>query len=554
MKTEKIKKIFEQFKIIFQKFPLTFITTIVLTLFFSIEADWTEETIIIYVSTFGFIFAFSSFFIESTFNSKPLKYRIVLYVVSTIISLVFTIATNHKEGFLGLSHEKYIEYVWRFLFSYILSIFVYSIYSLYKNKNLPINEYLVKTTIYMFKNTLIYGILTIGLSLIGIAFITLILEGEDHFLMNRIHILLFGLFYIPNMFFSFTIPEDEIGKFAKIVIKYVLGTLIISVFAVIYIYILKILIQWKIPSNEIFRITTGLFVLGCPIWILVSYFKDNDMFEKINNKLPYAFIPFIFLQIYSIGVRIFEYGITPTRYICVAFIIFEIIYLIIYHLDKENLRALFYSLIAIILVSGLFPFINMFKLSEISQLNNIKAAKYSVNNIGRLTDEQYLKAMGAYSYLSATEEGKALVDSVLSQEEKKLILNEYKYNNDYYNTKTLRASTKIDGINGINLEGYKRLYEINEDLNQSSQKMTSKNFSTFQFDLSDYSYIRGNIEPLIEKYKQQSESDFEEFFKNNNEYIVSDESKIILKYFYIKYDKTTGELQRCMFSGYILDK
>ena len=298
MKTEKIKKILEQFKSIFQKFPGTFIATVALTCFYAIavDADWMTETIFNNVSTFGVIFTITCFFIESTFSSKPLKFKIPLYLFNAVLSLILTFAINYKESFLGLSNETYLNYLYRFITCYVLSIFFFSVYSLYKNRDLSINEYLVKTAITMFKNTILYGLLAIGLLLICLAFISLILEGESYSLISRVEILLLGVFYVPKMFFAFTAPEDEVGKFAKVVIKYVLGSLVFSAFVVIYIYMLKLLILWKVPSNQIYRITAGLFLLGCPIWILISYFKDNDLFEKLNSKLPYAFIPFVFLQ------------------------------------------------------------------------------------------------------------------------------------------------------------------------------------------------------------------------------------------------------------------
>ena len=514
MKKIKIKNLFEQFKIIFQKFPLTFVTTIALTLFYAIvfDTDWISSKVITNITVFGITFVFSSFFVESTFNYKPLNFRIILYVAGAILSVALTFGINYKGIFLELNNAKFLAYLYRFIVCYILVIFVYSVYSLYKEKEMSINEYLVKTVLAMFKNTLIYGLLSFGLLLISLTFISLILEGRDYTLLFRIQILLFGLFYAPRMLFSFTAEEIEIDSFAKVVIKYVLGTLAIIAFAIIYLYMFKILVQWSVPSNQIFRITAGLFILGCPIWTLASYFKDKDIFEKINHVLPYTFIPFLFLQMYSIGIRIFDYGVTPLRYICVAFILFEIIYFINYHFDKDKLRVVFYSLIVIILVSGIVPYINMFKLSEISQSNIIKSALNSNNKKGIITDEDKQRVIGAYYYLKDIPDGDKIIASLLTKEEKEVLIGDYKYQKRLYGT------TVIDEID---IEGYQKLYTIDENLNSYSQEEPSKSFSTFTFDIGDNRIIRGNIEELVNKYKEQSESDFEEYFKENNEYGIS---------------------------------
>ena len=464
MKTEKIKKSLEQFKMIFQRFPITYIATIVLTIFYAVtlERNLLTTTIVKNIYTFGLIFTITSFFIESTFNQKSKKYKIILIIANTLLSFAYVWAKNYINVFLGTNLEKYVQYsqyLKRFIICYTLSITIFSVYSLYKKNDLPINEYLVKTTIAMFKNTLIYGILAIGILLICMAFITLILDDSDYVLIARIQIILFGAFYVPKMFFAIATPEKEVGKFAKVVVKYVLGTLVFSAFAVIYIYIIKILILWRVPSNQIFRITATLFILGCPIWILVSYFKDNDIYQKINSKLPYAFIPFIFMQIYSIGVRIWEYGLTPTRYMGVALIIFEIAYLIIHKLDNEHLRAVFYSLIVIILVSGLAPFINMYKVSQVSQFNILKSNKYSIEN-DAVADEQVEKARGAYLFLTRTPEGRKLADSILSETEKTILIG---YDEDHYKVKYLtRGLFANKELNDLDISGYSKLYRVRE--------------------------------------------------------------------------------------------
>ena len=81
-------------------------------------------------------------------------------------------------------------------------------------------------------------------------------------------------------------------------------------------YIIKIIVFKDMPSNQIFRILAALFILGCPIWTMVCNFKEDTIIDKINKLLPKLFIPFIILQIYSIGVRILENGITENRYLC----------------------------------------------------------------------------------------------------------------------------------------------------------------------------------------------------------------------------------------------
>ena len=240
---------------------------------------------------------------------------------------------------------------------------------------------------------------------------------------------------------------------------------------------------------------------------------------------------------------------TPARYVCVALIIFEIIYLITQHFDKDKLVPIFYSLIVIIIVAGLVPFINMFKLSQISQYNIVKSAKQSIAN-GTLKDDNVRKATGAYAYLMKTEEGKKLVDSLLSEEDKELLID---YKNDYYTQYNfIKRNYGSININSVNVSGYNTIYEIDEAF--YPQEDSSIKLDQFEFDVGNNKVIKGNISPLINKYKEQSENNFDSYFEKNNEYIIYNNLKLVLDYFSLSYDKNLEEITFCAFSGYLLEK
>ena len=175
---------------------------------------------------------------------------------------------------------------------------------------------------------------------------------------------------------------------------------------------LKIVILWKIPSNQVYRILSVLFIFSVPIWTMVNYYnKEKDIFQKINNILPYAFIPFIILQIYSITIRIISSGFTPFRYIGVLLILLEIIYFIIY-IRKTKLSNILLIINAFIIISLLLPGINMFDVSNNSQLNRIK--KYV--NKDNLSQKERNIIYSSYDYLSETKEGKKLIDNSFESE------------------------------------------------------------------------------------------------------------------------------------------
>ena len=336
---------------------------------------------------------------------------------------------------------------------YLITSVILSIHFNYKKSNKTFGEYARSIFINVSKSSLIYGILAIGIAIITAVFIYLILDGGDYTLVARMEILLLGIYYIPTVIYSFYNIEEEVAKFARIIIKYVLGTLLIAAFVIIYMYIIKIIVLRDIPSNQIFRILAALFILGCPIWTMIDAFKEKQVIDKINDKLPFLFMPFIILQIYSIFVRIESNGVTESRYLCIMLIVFEIIYTLIYWKKKEKIESILLVLIALVMISSIVPFVNMFKISEVSQYSNLKIYKQKTS----YTDEEKSKICGAYYYLKNSEQGEKHINKLLTKEEQKQI-KEFKVDNIKYDeNEYISASTSIESIN---IDGYKKLYSI----------------------------------------------------------------------------------------------
>jgi hypothetical protein len=94
-------------------------------------------------------------------------------------------------------------------------------------------------------------------------------------------------------------------------------------------------------SNVIFTPCMWLFIIGAPIWemsVITGGANEGcgesgdgkklntTIWDKIINNMPYIYAPFILLEIYSMGSRILQYGLTVERYAAVMFIIFQIVY------------------------------------------------------------------------------------------------------------------------------------------------------------------------------------------------------------------------------------
>ena len=549
---EKIFGVLQTFKKSIGKFPLTIISAIVLTVIYTICLDnySIETTTLTNISLFIVIFASSTFLIETVLETK-IKKKIIYYTIAAIWATVLTYAVNIEEGVLGMSNAIFLFKIERFIICYLIATIVLAIYYNYKNLNKTFEQYVTSTFVTIFKTSLIYGILAIGIAMITAVFVYLILDGESYVLIARMEILLFGVYYIPTILYSFYDQEEEIGKFAKIVIKYVLGTLVIVAFAIIYMYIIKIIFLRDMPSNLIFRILSALFIIGLPVWTMILSFKEDTTLDKINRKLPLLFIPFIILQIYSIGTRILSNGITELRYLCLMLIIFEIAYIIIYLTKKEKVSRILLVFLALTVISTIAPYINMFTISNLSQYNNLKIYKQKTE----YSEEEKTKIYGAYNYLRYSSiEGKKYIEKYLTKDEEELIK---KLKNSGTKKSDNGKNIYVDkNINYIEVEGYKKVYKIDSySYNSSKENRTiDETFSNIEINTQENNYsIEANILPLINEYVNH-ENEMNNYSEENNEIELDENRKIILERLILEYDDTTKNVSYYNMSGYLLEK
>lgn len=543
---EKLNGIFQSVKKAMERFPVTIITMFLFMVFLAIVLDteiisdeWLE-----YISCFTIYFSVGSFFTESIYSKKSKK-SIFYYILFAILAISFVVIQNIDF------ESKFMEYhFWKFIVCYISILSILSIYFLAKKSEKDFKEYVLNVFINFMKTSIVYAILSIGIAIITAIFIYLILENVGYFLIIRLEILLLGLYYFPKLMYCFVDIKANVNSFFKVLIKYVLMSLVVISFVIIYMYIAKILILRDMPKNQIFRILSALFIIGMPIWTMAHYFKDENLWYKISLKLPIAFIPFIFLQMYTIGIRISNNGLTPLRYLCIALIIFEIIYVLVYILKKEKLEIMLLVFNGIILISLLVPGINMFKVSNISQANILKIYK----NKSNYTDEEKEKIYGAYKYLNYSDDGDKYINDILTKDEIEEVKNFKK--KDYYRNALEIIST--DEYNGkIDLKGYNELYYVTAS-DYSIQKSVKKTFSDLELKNLDLECninidLSKEFKEYIEKYLSCDGEDFDKYFENNN-VIKFENKKFVIKHFSIYYDTDSNIVESYSIQGYILEK
>ena len=537
------KGIVTNYKNSFKQYTATNIVIILTTLFLVFAYDGLPGTIINKTLTIAILSAIN-FFACETYLKKLWK-RGISYVVGLGIAI----------GFEQLVYSaRNSEAIARIVMGYAIIVFLIGLMQAIKNTKADIGEYEVKAFKNIFSVGIIYIILNIGLTLITLIFISLILSNTGSNLISRIQIALLGLFALPATLIAITEIKEDISKFIKVIVLYVMLPLTILATVIIYIYMAKILILREIPANSIFRILTGLFIVAFPVWVMIDPFKkESKLIEKICKILPIAFIPFLLLQTYSICARIDGNGLTPSRYIGIAFIIFETITIFL-SLYKERKYLINFITVGtvIIAVSTILPVVNMQSASNISQSNRLKKAWKENQIFSDLSEENKKIAQSAYSYLENQSNANKYIPNYIDKDAiKEYIVGKEEYYYKYNQKRIEYPKMYIIGEQQIIPIGE---YKYMQAVTVSEYDIKLNNMKKIQLTESTTVNLVEYLSKLIEK-NEANTSKIEEYIKSNNTIKIDDNKDFYITDLTVTYsNEETISILYLSIDGYLLQK
>lgn len=533
---EFLKEIVSNYKNSFKQYTATNIIILLTTLFFVFALE-NLPTITDKLLTVIVICAVNFFTCETYF--KKMSQRGIAYIVSIGVAI----------GLEKLMYTENLSAV-RFGIGYIIIIFLIGLIQVIRNSEVDVGEYVVKTFKNLFGVGIIYSILNIGLTLILFIFIALILNDTNNFnLIGRLQIALLGLWMLPASLVAITDVKNEVSKFIKAIILYIMLPLTILATAIIYMYMAKIIIIREIPANSIFRILAGLFIVAFPVWTAIHAFREEaKIIEKFCKILPISFIPFVLLQIYSIYARIDGNGLTPSRYIGIMFIVFEIIAIFL-SLYKER-KYLIHTITAvsvIIAISTMLPIVNVQSASNISQSNRLKKAWRTGQSFDELSDENKEIAKSAYDYLKRQNDSDKYIPNYVSEDEMdKSTKDNRNYYNDYVQYKNVEYSKsygKEESI--IPIGGYRYLQAI--AASEYNQKL--ENFRNIKFIGS----VTINLEEYISKVIEENNE--KGYVETNNVIKIDENRDFYITNLRMRYtDQKPTKISYFTIKGYVLQK
>ncbi|SDB43667.1 protein of unknown function [Pseudobutyrivibrio sp. YE44] len=362
------------------------------------------------------------------------------------------------------NHYSYVHLSNRVLFCVLVTIVGLTIFYFFKRSGQSFESYLAKAFCGLMKAELVYGIVAIGTLVILWAFDTLIIDTSAIDLIERIEILLIALVQFPCAVSGLSKTEAPLGKFAKVLLSYVFTILTAIAFVIIYIYIIKILVTWTFPSNQVFTILAALFSGGVIVWTMAQGCCDDSMVKPLK-VMPLLFLPFIVLQIMCLTMRVQAHGFTDSRYFGLALIVAEIVYFIIYIINLIQKKEIMFFGIFIVVVGSylvyLVPGINVASVVTTSQAKIIE--KYLAKGESASPEEKEA-AYSAYFEIE-TEVGLSPMRYIASlSEEQKQQLEEYSKSNEpasaYKDTFYISANADVSKYD---VEGYNNMYIIYRD-------------------------------------------------------------------------------------------
>ncbi|WP_191013708.1 DUF4153 domain-containing protein [Treponema zioleckii] len=225
----------------------------------------------------------------------------------------------------------------------------------------------------VFKHALFCGFMTLilmgGLSLLIYAVQNLILNTDKYEVYEC------GLYFCAFVFginsfshYLFDRRQDtDSGKAFKVIALYILFPVCLILILILYAYLLKALILFKLPTGQI-----NWFVSFASCFYIVFYFilREYDELPAIRFFYKFGaliFIPLVAVQIYAYFIRVNAFGFTGYRYSSLLFIIFSVITFALTFVKKG--RFMNYAILIlsfIILVDSVSPF-NLIKMAHKSQ-------------------------------------------------------------------------------------------------------------------------------------------------------------------------------------------
>ena len=505
------------------------------------------------VSKFLILFILATMFTESIFSYEKKEQRIkviriLCFVLSAVISAVFVAVqeiTSSVSDIIG---------VWagRCYIVCILLLILGIIYFSHRRSGVGFIEYMMHVGVNFCVVTAVYIVLYIGVVLVLTILELLFFSAAP--LNGCCLILLTGFYYVPACIAALGNMDRSIDdEISRVLMTKVLTGMTVCAMVIVYAYLLKILVTWEMPSNEIFGIVSGLFCIGMFIWVIDYYYRDDTKYALFVQRLPYGMIPMIPVQAYAMCVRIYNYGMTTGRYIGMLFIVFEIIMLFIWRFRRDKIENVILVLCICVVVAGCIPGVNMFSVSNRWQRLTLVSVYDKAASGQEITQKEYDRMEGAYKYLRWQTGMEDIVEKYdIYAEDFVQMLSISDLNTTNLTNLKSHYIHCCQLVGELDVDDYSRFDMINQDpLYENSHYKTETgesavDFSAFRFyrrsdakeeifevDISDFA---DKCFAYKEEHPDAAQEEVSDAMRPYQQIVIDDETVLYLNHFEVRYD------------------
>ena len=504
-----------------RRFPFSFIYVCLITLTGSYliicEKDGSEAMAAL---VFGGLLCF---LLELAYEYGLYRIRMISPAASLLISvLVFWILKTYQN-----------DYAYTAVFALAIAIVSLICFILYKNReNRKLFSHLVKS---LFIVQVFAGVILAGFAVCIAAFHFLIFGFQDIWKLYEILFLTVTSLFGITLFLSYVPRPDEeveVPDLYRTMIHKSLFYIYLVLIGILYLYILKIIITWKMPIGKLNWF--GSFALLFYVFFYLSIDETDGRYQALFKKYgAYLLLPVLAIQIFAIVIRLNAYGLTTARFVSLIFIGIAVAFML------SNILKLpvFYCFLLIPALAVIFTCtpLNIYDVPNRAQesrlMNTLKKGGALVN--GKLDDSvemeaEYLEdAKSAYEYLKWSDGKKSAFYETFAESKIAKPFNDYSY--DKEDLKSFSYSND--------------LYDMDLDISEykSLRVLSHEETALYEDDLTAF------LLSLDEAHNEQ-------YYHEPLGYELSDGSKIIFEYINYDYDQDSQEFVYLFWNGILLSK
>ena len=382
-----------------------------------------------------------------------------------LIGFVLTAAVSEGEFLpapgLAAYLNRTVDSLWiGYLFGYFIVAAALTLWSCWRNSGVDdFSAYTLRVFIRIALDALVLDVVLIGLVLLNGIVLLLLWDDADIVMLSQVG-LVFGLWFIPNAACAMLRGADEPPRFAVALVRRVLLGLCTAAYVILFVYILKIIVTWTFPKNTVFGMCTVLFYISMPVALMSLNESANDLWHRLARILPPLFLPFAAMQALCIGMRISQYGLTTSRYIAVAQILFECIFCVRYAFDRRTVSRMLPVLAVMTGLCLLAPELNCNTLPDVLQAKTLRAGLAA--EIETLSDREISRLNAAVGYDGSAGRRDRWREAYFSTEEIEKIeaLGDRLHADHSDRVYTKRIYTDTPSAYPLSLEGYRQLYGV----------------------------------------------------------------------------------------------